>query len=90
MGTPSRFSSQMEGPEGAASHPSASWDFRQVVAAQRSRESFKNAEEQLKVQRQFFHHSHDPMLRDYRRKSREAPGYEAVQDVLFWKVSYRS
>ena len=54
MGTLSRFFSQMEGPQGAASYPGASWDFRQVVAAQRSRESFKNAEEQLKAQREFF------------------------------------
>jgi len=44
----------MEGPQSAASYPGASWDFRQVVAAQRSRESFKNAEEQLKAQREFF------------------------------------
>lgn len=90
MGTPSRFFSQMEGPQGAASYPGASWDFRQVVAAQRSRESFKNGEKQGKAQREFFHHSHDPMLRDFSRKSREAPGYEAAKDALFWKVSYRS
>ena len=90
MGTPSRFFSHMEDPQGVASHPGASWDFRQIVAAQRSRESFKNAKAQGNAQREFFHRSHDPMLRDYRRKSREAPGYQAAQDVLFWKVSYRS
>ena len=45
MGTLSRFFSQMEGPQGAASYPGASWDFRQVVAAQRSRESLKKRRE---------------------------------------------
>lgn len=60
MGTPSRFFSQMEGPQGVASHPGASWDFRQVVAAQRSRETFKNAEEQLKAQREFSVHPITP------------------------------
>ena len=81
----------MEGPQGVASHPGASWDFRQVVAAQRSRETFKNAEEQLKAQREF---SSFPLplapYCNYRWKSQEAPGYQAAQGVLFSKVTYKS